>query len=95
MYCLRLDGLERDMRTSTEWSSRAYNRNTLLSTNELLDTIREAKQIPKFDFMSGYHILRIGKRSFRETVFKTRYRSYKFEILKLSLACAPGVFLSE
>jgi len=59
------------------------NKYPLPRIDDLFDELAGAAVFLKIDLRSGYHQLKIKKEDVPKTVFRTRYRHYKFLVLHL------------
>ena len=64
----------------------------LLSIDELLDSLCEAKYFSKIDLMMGYHQIRLESSPIPKTEFKTKYVFFEFTVLPFGFTNTPGFF---
>ncbi|CAA7268135.1 unnamed protein product [Cyclocybe aegerita] len=64
----------------------------LLLISDLLDAPGKAKVFTKIDLRHAYHLVRIADRDKWKTTFQTRYGSFEWRVMPLSLSNAPAAF---
>ncbi|GKE56830.1 putative reverse transcriptase domain-containing protein, partial [Tanacetum coccineum] len=69
------------------------NRYLLPRINDLFDQLQGSQFFSKIDLRSGYHQLRVHEDDIPKTVFRTRYRHFKFTIMLFGLTNAAAVFM--
>ncbi|XP_074266836.1 uncharacterized protein LOC141590124 [Silene latifolia] len=68
------------------------NRYPLAQIDDLFNQLSGAEIFSKIDLRSGYHKLRIKDYDIPKTIFRTRYRHYKFVVMPFGLTNALTVF---
>jgi hypothetical protein len=59
---------------------------------DLLDHLRSARTFTKLDLRGAYNLVQIADRDKWKTAFRTRYGSYKFQVMHYGLTNAPASF---
>ena len=68
------------------------DRYTLLLADELRDCLGKAKIFIQIDLKGVYNLIRIAEREEQKTVFRLRYRHYKYLVILFGLTNAPATF---
>ncbi|KAI9034720.1 reverse transcriptase family protein, partial [Aspergillus affinis] len=68
------------------------NRYPLPLMDELLDRLGRAKIFTKLDIRQGFHRIRMHPDSVDLTTFRTKYGSYKYQVLPFGLTNGPAAF---
>lgn len=69
------------------------NKYPLPKIDDLFDQLQRVRIFSKIDLWFGYHQLRMRVEDISKTVFRTRYRNYKFLIMPFGLRDTPTIFM--